>query len=76
MVKEQHNKIKTMNKKEDLEMYQKFRYEWSLRSLFLVQTVHFCISNCGFAYIFNYEHLDDEIIKMYKLLEDELEWLQ
>jgi len=40
-----------------------------------MQSLEFCTQHPGFGYIFNYEHLDDDIVKLYQLIESEIEYV-
>jgi hypothetical protein len=42
----------------------------------MVQSLEFCIQQPGFGYIFNFEHLVEEVIKIFKLSEDEIEYVE
>ncbi|CAD8112166.1 unnamed protein product [Paramecium primaurelia] len=70
-LKNYSNKIKALAKKEDQQLYLKYRQDWVLLGLFLTQAIDICLCNCGFMYIFNYEHLNEDMIKIYKLIDAE-----
>ena len=58
------------------DLYMKKRQDWMQRLLFTIQSLEFCVQHSGFGYICNYEHLDDDIVKLYKLSEDELDYAE
>ena len=59
--------MRLLVQKEDHGLYMRKRVDWVLRMLFVVQSLDYCAQHPGFAYILNYEHLDDDVIKFFKL---------
>jgi hypothetical protein len=67
VIKIQSDKMALLVEKEDTKLYLQRRVDWVLRMLFVVQSLDYCTQHPGFSYILKYEHLDEKVMKFFKL---------